>query len=130
MGIPIYPGRQALLQPDEGADAKRKPICSDVAYEIKMIYVEAETQLSLMETEANALAPNAAAEVTGNVLDVAAKLDSGAKELEHVLATYQTLLLNNIKTSKNSVQYMKEQDGKISTAINGAVLNKSYMTYA
>ena len=82
-----------------------------------------------METEANALDSNAAAEVTGNVLDVATKLDSMAKELEHVLETYQTLLLNNIKTSKNSVQYMKEQDEKLSAAINGAVLNKSYMTY-
>ena len=98
--------------------------------EIKMIYAEAEKQLSLMETETNALDPKVAAEVTGNVLDVATKLDSMAKELEHVLATYQTLLLNNIKTSKNSVQYMKEQDEKLSAAINDAVLNKSYMTYA
>ena len=98
--------------------------------EIKMIYAEAEAQLSLMETETNALDPKAAAEVTGNVLDVATKLNSVAKELENVLTTYQTLLLNNIKTSKNSVQYMKEQDEKISAAINGAVLNKPYMTYA
>ena len=98
--------------------------------EIMMIYVEAEAQLSVMETEMNALDPKAAAEITGNVLDVAAKLDSMAKELEHVLETYQTLLLNNIKTSKNSVQYMKEQDEKLSAVINGAVLNRSYMTYA
>lgn len=98
--------------------------------EIKMIYAEAETQLSLMETETNALDPKAASEITGNVLDVATKLNSVAKELENVLTTYQTLLLNNIKTSKNSVQYMKEQDEKISAAINGAVLNKPYMTYA
>ena len=98
--------------------------------EIKMIYAEAEAQLSLMETETNALDPKAAAEVTGNVLDVATKLNSVAKELENVLTTYQTLLLNNIKTSKNSLQYMKEQDEKISAAINGAVLNKPYMTYA
>ncbi len=98
--------------------------------EIKMIYAEAEAQLSLMETETNALDPKAAAEITGNVLDVATKLNSVAKELENVLTTYQTLLLNNIKTSKSSVQYMKEQDEKISAAINGAVLNKPYMTYA
>ena len=98
--------------------------------EIKMIYAEAEAQLSLMETETNALDPKAAAEIIGNVLDVATKLNSVAKELENVLTTYQTLLLNNIKTSKNSVQYMKEQDEKISAAINGAVLNKPYMTYA
>ena len=98
--------------------------------EIKMIYAEAETQLSLMETEVNALDPKVAVETTGNVLDVATKLNSVAKELENVLTTYQTLLVNNIKTSKNSVQYMKEQDEKISAAINGAVLNKPYMTYA
>ena len=54
---------------------------------------------------------------------------AGAEALEHVLTTYETLLLN-IETSKNSVQYMKEQDEKLSAAINGAVLNRSYMTYA
>ena len=98
--------------------------------EIKMIYAQAEEQLSLMEREANACDPKVAAEVTGNVLDVATKLNSVAKELENVLTAYQTLLLNNIQASKNSVQYMKEQDEKISAAINGAILNKPYMTYA
>ena len=72
--------------------------------EIKMIYAEAEAQLSVMETETNTLDPKAAVEVTGNVLDVATKLDSVAKELEHVFAIYRALLLNNIKTSKNAVQ--------------------------
>ncbi|MGM9949891.1 MAG: DUF5344 family protein [Lysinibacillus sp.] len=98
--------------------------------EIKMIYEEAEAQLSLMEKETNALDPKAASEVAGNVLEVATKLNSVAKELESVLAAYQALLLNNVQASKNSVQYMKEQDEKISTAINGAVSNKPYMTYA
>ncbi|KGR83942.1 DUF5344 family protein [Lysinibacillus odysseyi] len=98
--------------------------------EIKMIYAEAEEQLGVMETEANALNPKAEPEITGNVLEVATKLNSVAKELENLLTTYQTLLLNNVQTSKNSVQYMKEQDEKISAAINGAVLNKPYVTYS
>ena len=72
--------------------------------EIKIIYAEAEAQLSAMETESNALDPKAAVEVTGNVLDVATKLDSVAKELEHVFVTYRALLMNNIETSKSSVQ--------------------------
>lgn len=98
--------------------------------EIKMIYAEAEEQLGVMETEANALNPKADPDITGNVLEVATKLNSVAKELENLLTTYQTLLLNNVQTSKNSVQYMKEQDEKISAAINGAVLNKPYVTYS
>lgn len=98
--------------------------------EIKMIYAEAEEQLGVMETEANALNPKAEPEITGNVLEVATKLNSVAKELETLLTTYQTLLLNNVQASKNSVQYMKEQDEKISAAINGAVLNKPYVTYS
>lgn len=98
--------------------------------EIKMIYVEAEEQLGVMETEANTLNPKAESDITGNVLEVATKLNSVAKELENLLTTYQTLLLNNVQTSKNSVQYMKEQDEKLSAAINGAVLNKPYVTYS
>lgn len=98
--------------------------------EIKMIYAEAEEQLGVMETEANALNPEAKPEITGNALDVATKLNSVAKDLETLLTTYQTLLLKNVQTSKKSVQYMKEQDEKISAAINGAVLNKPYVTYS
>lgn len=98
--------------------------------EIKMIYVEAEEQLGVMETEANGLNPKAEPEITGNVLEVATKLNSVAKELETLLTTYQTLLLDNVQASKNSVQYMKEQDEKISAAINGAVLNKPYVAYS
>jgi len=98
--------------------------------EIKMIYAQVEDQLGVMETKANTLNPKAEPEVTGNVLDVATKLNSVAKELEYLLTAYQTLLLNNVQASKKSVQYMKEQDEKISTAINGALLNKPYVTYS
>ena len=98
--------------------------------EIKMIYAQAEEQLGVMETEANTLNPKAEPEIIGNVLDVATKLNSVAKELEYLLTAYQALLLNNIQASKKSVQYMKEQDEKISAAINGAVLNKPYVTYS
>ena len=98
--------------------------------EIKMIYAQAEEQLGVMETEANTLNPKAEPEIIGNVLDVATKLNSVAKQLEYLLTAYQALLLNNIQASKKSVQYMKEQDEKISAAINGAVLNKPYVTYS
>lgn len=98
--------------------------------EIKMIYAQVEDQLGVMEAKANTLNPKAEPEVTGNVLDVATKLNSVAKELEYLLTAYQTLLLNNVQASKKSVQYMKEQDEKISTAINGALLNKPYVTYS
>lgn len=98
--------------------------------EIKMIYAQVEDQLGVMGTEANTLNPKAEPEITGNVLDVATKLNSVAKELEYLLTAYQTLLLNNVQASKKSVQYMKEQDEKISTAINGALLNKAYVNYS
>ena len=97
--------------------------------EIKMIYAQAEEQLKVLEMETDALNPKVDQEIVGNLLDVATKLNSVAKDLESLLTTYQTLLLHNVQTSKNSVQYMKEQDEKISAAINGAVLNKPYVTY-
>lgn len=98
--------------------------------EIKMIYAEAEEKLSVIETEANALNPMAEESFMGNALELANKLNSLGEELENLLTTYQTLLLNNVHTSKNSVQYMKEQDEKTSAAINAALLNKPYMTYS
>ena len=98
--------------------------------EIKMIYAQVEEQLGVMEKEANTLNPKAEPEIIGNVLDVSTKLNRVARELEYLLTAYQALLLNNIQASKKSVQYMKEQDEKISTAINGALLNKPYVTYS
>ena len=86
--------------------------------EIKMIYAEAEARLNAIETEVNALNPMAEESITGNVLELANKLNSLGKELENLLTTYQTLLLNNVHASKNSVQYMKEQDEKTSAANN------------
>ena len=54
------------------------------------------------------------------MLDVVTKLNELSLQLEQVLTSYQAVLQNNIQTTENSVQYLKEQDQRISTTINGA----------
>ena len=95
---------------------------------IKMIYAVAEGQLSEVEAITYDLNPAAEPIITGNVLQVADKLNDVSKQLEILLTNYQTLLLKNVQVTKKSVQYMKEQDEKISATIGNALQNKPYMT--
>ncbi|SOC44192.1 YwqI/YxiC family protein [Ureibacillus acetophenoni] len=92
-----------------------------MANEVKMVYEDVEEQLGVMENATSSLNPAAEPPIEGNTLDVVTKLNELALELERILTSYQTVLLNNIETTKNSVQYMREQDQRISTNISGAV---------
>lgn len=88
--------------------------------EVKVVYADVEEQLGVMENAASTLKPKAEPPIEGNMLDVVTKLNELSLQLEQVLTSYQAVLQNNIQTTENSVQYLKEQDQRISTTINGA----------
>lgn len=88
--------------------------------EVKVVYADVEEQLGVMENANASLNPPAEPAIQGNTLDVVTKLNELALELEQVLTSYQLVLQNNIETTKKSVQYMREQDRRISTNISGA----------
>lgn len=88
--------------------------------EVKVVYADVEEQLGVMENAASTLKPKAESPIEGNMLDVVTKLNELSLQLEQVLTSYQAVLQNNIQTTENSVQYLKEQDQRISTTINGA----------
>lgn len=88
--------------------------------EVKVVYADVEEQLGLMENANASLNPAAEPTIEGNTLDVVTKLNELALELEQVLTSYQLVLQNNIETTKKSVQYLREQDQRISTNISGA----------
>lgn len=88
--------------------------------EVKVVYADVEEQLGVMENAASTLKPTAEPPIEGNTLDVVTKLNELSLQLEQILTSYQAVLQNNIQTTENSVQYLKEQDQRISTTINGA----------
>lgn len=88
--------------------------------EVKMVYGEIEEQLGLMNDAATSLNPQGEPPITGNVLDTVTKLTELSERLEQLLTKYQTVLLQNIETTKNSVEYMRETDENVSTGIKGA----------
>lgn len=88
--------------------------------EVKVVYADVEEQLGVMENAASALKPTAEPPIEGNTLDVVTKLNELSLQLEQILTNYQAVLQNNIQTTENSVQYLKEQDHRISTTINSA----------
>jgi Family of unknown function (DUF5344) len=92
-----------------------------VSNEVKVVYADVEEQLAVMENATISLNPTAEPAIEGNTLDVVTKLNELALELERILMSYQTVILNNIDTTRNSVQFMREQDQRISTTISGAV---------
>ena len=89
--------------------------------EVKIVYADVEEQLAVIENAASSLKPTAELPIEGNTLDVVTKLNELSIQLEQILTSYQAVLQNNIQTTRNSVQYMKEQDQRISTNINGTV---------
>ena len=91
-----------------------------MANEVKVIYADVEEQLGVMENAASTMKPTAEPPIEGNTLDVVTKLNELSLQLEQILTRYQAVLQNNIQTTENSVQYLKEQDQRISTTINGA----------
>ncbi len=93
---------------------------NQVSNEVKVVYADVEEQLDTIENATTSLNPTAEPSIEGNTLDVVTKLNELALELERILTNYQTVLLNNIDTTRNSVQYMREQDQRISTTISGA----------
>ena len=88
--------------------------------EVKMVYGDVRAQIDDLESKASALQPAAPEPISGNVLDVADKLNELMKRLEQVLTRYQTVLQENIRTTNGSVDFMEETDEKISTAIHGS----------
>ena len=88
--------------------------------EVKVVYADVEEQLGVMESAASTLKPSAEPPIEGNTLEVVTKLNELSLQLEQILTSYQAVLQNNIQTTENSVQYLKEQDQRISTTINGA----------
>ena len=95
--------------------------------EVKVVYADVEEQLGVMENAAPTLKPKAEPPIEGNMLDVVTKLNELSLQLEQVLTSYQAVLQNNIQTTENSVQYLKEQDRRISTTINGAASSHGRM---
>ncbi|MFS0875603.1 YwqI/YxiC family protein [Solibacillus isronensis] len=88
--------------------------------EVKVVYADVEEQLGVMESAASTLKPAAEPPIEGNTLEVVTKLNELSLQLEQILTSYQAVLQNNIQTTETSVQYLKEQDQRISTTINGA----------
>lgn len=92
--------------------------------EVKVVYADVEEQMGVMENAASTLKPTAEPPIEGNTLDVVTKLNELSLQLEQILTSYQAVLQNNIQTTENSVQYLKEQDQRISTTINGAASSR------
>lgn len=97
--------------------------------EVKMVYADVEEQLGVIENATTSLNPTAEPAIEGNTLDVVTKLNELALELDRILTSYQTVLLKNIETTRDSVQYMREQDQRISTNINGAATGPRRLMY-
>jgi hypothetical protein len=89
--------------------------------EVKMVYADVEEQLSAMNNAVTSLNPKAEPPITGNTMDVVTKLTELSQQLEQLLSNYQTVLIKNIETANRSVDFMRESDEKISSAIQGAV---------
>lgn len=88
--------------------------------EVKMVYADVESQLDEMRSATNALDPKAEAPITGNTMDVVTKLTEQLIKLEGLLIRDQKLLLDNNNTTRNSVEFMRKSDEKISSAIESA----------
>ena len=89
--------------------------------EVKIVYADVEEQVGEMSSAAESLNPQAEPPITGNMLDVVTKLTELFTKKEQLLIRYQTVLKENIVTTENSVEFMRESDEKISSAINSAV---------
>ncbi|WP_144509668.1 YwqI/YxiC family protein [Bacillus sp. FJAT-22090] len=85
--------------------------------EVKIVYADVETQLGEMTNATEMLNPKAEPPITGNTLDVVTKLTELSTKLEQLLTKYQTVLNTNIQTTTSSVEFMKESDEKISSAM-------------
>ena len=92
-----------------------------MSIEIKMVYADVENQLMEMTSKIEAMSPKAEPPISGNTMDVVTKLTELSSKLEQLLTKYQTLLLMNSKTTKGSVEFMRESDEKISSVIQSAV---------
>lgn len=88
--------------------------------EVKIVYAEVEEQVSEMGSAVESLNPQAEPPITGNEMDVVTKLTKLLTKEEQLLIRYQTVLKENIITTENSVEFMRESDEKISAAINSA----------
>lgn len=88
--------------------------------EVKIVYAEVEGQLSEMSHAVEALKTQAEPPIEGNELDVVVKLTELFTRQEQLLVRFQNLLKENIMTTENSVDFMRESDENISTAISQA----------
>ncbi len=85
--------------------------------EVKMVYADIESQLTLMENALQTLQPRANEQIQGNTLNVVTKLMGLTSQLEQLLITYQGILQQSIETTKNSVEFMRETDEKVSVGM-------------
>ncbi|NYF23596.1 YwqI/YxiC family protein [Sporosarcina sp. JAI121] len=85
--------------------------------EVKIVYADVESKTSDMTNATTALNSKAEPPITGNTLDVVTKLTELSTKLETLLTRYQTVLQANIATTTNSVQFMRESDDKVASAM-------------
>ncbi|MFJ7932761.1 YwqI/YxiC family protein [Sporosarcina sp. NPDC096371] len=89
-----------------------------MSQEVKIVYADVENQLSEMNQAGESLDTKAETPITGNTMDSVTKLTELSSQLEQLLTSYQMALFKNVKTTENSVAFMRESDAKISAAIN------------
>ena len=89
--------------------------------EVKIAYADVEAQLADIKNAAALLNPQAAPPITGNTLDVVTKLTELSARLEQILKRYQTVLLDNCKTTEGSIAFMRESDEKVSSIMQSTL---------
>jgi hypothetical protein len=89
--------------------------------EVKIDYGEVENQLREMNSKTESLIPRAEPPITGNTMDVVTKQTKLSIQLEQLLMNYQTVLMENSKTTTSSVEFMRESDEKIATVMHSTL---------
>ena len=88
--------------------------------EMKIVYEEVESKLGEIQGATDGLDPTAVSAISQNQMDVVTKLTELQTKLETLLTNYQTLLLKNVETTENSVQFLQAADETIGKGIAAA----------
>ena len=87
--------------------------------EIKLRISEIEQALSKLQSSAKGLQPTLPSTIgENNVLDFINKLNSLNRQLQQVTEAYKSVLLQNEKTTRQSVQFLDESDRLLSRGIH------------